>query len=665
MELLSRLMVKTLGKMEWTMTSFNLWTDSTIALHWIHKEPYQCETFVANRVASIQQNSDVRVWRHVSTVDNPADLLTRGTTATELVNNRMWLHGPEWLKRPEKDWPAGQFNIGKQPREVLTELKVHVILEQTAKPLMYFSPKLKEEMPLDEHTNRLDKLINVTAYVFRFIERLKSQIASKDRGKRRSKRKRPAERNTLENQAQLTADEKTKALRYHLKTAQQEHYKHEIAHLNGKKNNWPTRSKIEPLKPILDGNGILRVGGRIDKALCLYEHKHPVIIPPNSRLSKLIAMDAHRRTRCGGVQLMTQYIRNQYWIPRLRDESRQIVHRCVKCARYSKKICEQMMADLPEERVRPGKPFLHSGVDYAGPLEIRQLNKKGDEVIKRKCWIAVFVCLKTRAVHIDIVNDLTAAAFIACYERFIARRGRCEKMFSDNGTAFVGAQTTIKTAYTYWNTKETAKHFQLRNTEWHFSSPAAPHQGGIYEAAVKSMKFHMIRVIGAKSLTYEQLLTLLAQIEAILNSRPLYPLTDDPADIQALTPAHFLVGESLVLPPPFEIPKQTNSIGIKLWRERQSIIKHIWERWQNEFLTSLQERKKWRRERENIKIGQLVLLKSENHPPAHWSLARVIQVFPGKDGLIRNVKVKTANSELLRAVQKVCILPLEPIIDSN
>lgn len=250
--------------------------------------------------------------------------------------------------------------------------------------------------------------------------------------------------------------------------------------------------------------------------------------------------------------------------------------------------------------------------------------------------------MKTRAVHIDIVNDLTATAFIACYERFVARRGRCAKMFSDNATTFVGSYNAIQTAYTHWNTKETAKHLQLRSTEWHFSTPATPHQGGIYEAAVKSMKFHMRRVIGAKSLTYEQLLTLLAQIEAILNSRPLYPLTDDPADVQALTPAHFLVGEPLILPPPFEIPKETSSIGIKLWRERQTIIKHIWVRWSDEFLTSLQQRKKWRKERENVRIGQLVLLKSENHPPAHWVMARIIQVFPGPDGLIRDVRVKTA-----------------------
>lgn len=658
MELLARLMKRTLECLEWTGTPCTLWTDSMIALHWIHKEPYQCETFVANRVASIRSNSDISEWRHVSTSDNPADLLTRGMTATDLVNNKLWLSGPSWLTQAAKYWPKGSFDVKTQPREVLTELKTHTIYESTTKSLTYFSPALQKEMPLIEHTNQLDKLINVTAYIFRFINLLKDATANKERPKRRSKRKRTT-RISQDRSGELSTEERTHALRYHLKTAQYESYKPEIAYLSGQKKNWP-RSKIEPLKPILDKHGILRVGGRISHAVGLYEYKHPAIIPPNSRFGWLVVSDAHRKTRCGGVQVMTQYIRAHYWITRIRDEARRVVHRCVKCARFSKKICEQMMADLPAERVQPGKAFVHSGVDYAGPIEIRQLDKKNEEIIKTKCWIAIFVCLKTRAVHIDVVNELSSVAFIACYERFIARRGRCEKMFSDNGTAFTGANGMIETTYKYWNSRETARHLNLRRTEWHFSSPAAPHQGGIYEAAVKSMKFHLVRVVGAKSLTKEQLLTVLAQIEAILNSRPLHPLTDDPADYQALTPGHFLVGEPLVLPPPFEIPKQTNTTGVKLWRERQTIIKHIWERWENEYLTSLQERKKWRREKENIKIGQLVLLKSENHPPAHWALGRIIQVYPGKDGLIRNVKVKTASGEFLRAIQKICIVPLEP-----
>lgn len=233
------------------------------------------------------------------------------------------------------------------------------------------------------------------------------------------------------------------------------------------------------------------------------------------------------------------------------------------------------------------------------------------------------MCLKTRAVHIDMITDLSARAFIACYERFVARRGRCEQMYNDNGTSFVGASKEIKRAYECWEASDVFNELMLKGTEWHFMTPAAPHQGGIYEAAVKSMKHQLTRVVGQKCLEYEQFRTMLAQIEAILNSRPLHPLTDDPLDMQALTPGHFLVVEPLVLPPPFQIAPQPGSKGRKLWQERQSMLDHIWKPWRNEYLTTLFERKKWRREKESLRIGQLVIIKSENFPPSAWALGRV------------------------------------------
>ncbi|XP_017477458.1 PREDICTED: uncharacterized protein LOC108367367 [Rhagoletis zephyria] len=169
-------------------------------------------------------------------------------------------------------------------------------------------------------------------------------------------------------------------------------------------------------------------------------------------------------------------------------------------------------------------------------------------------------------------------------------------MYSDNGTSFVGASKDIARAYERWRASDMFSELVLKGTEWHFMTPAAPHQGGIYEAAVKSMKHHLTRVIGQKCREYEQFLTLLAQIEAILNSRPLYPLSDDPLDVQALTPGHFLVGEPLALPPPFDIAPQPGTKGRKLWQERETMVTHIWQRWRNEYLTTLLERKRWRKE---------------------------------------------------------------------
>lgn len=197
----------------------------------------------------------------------------------------------------------------------------------------------------------------------------------------------------------------------------------------------------------------------------------------------------------------------------------------------------------------------------------------------------------------------------------------------------------------------------MKGTEWRFMIPAAPHQGGIYEAAVKSMKFHLTRIVGQKTLAQDQLATLLVEIEAILNSRPLYPLTDDPNDVQALTPGHFLIGEPLILPPPFMLDEQPRNVGTKIWAQRQAMIQHFWNRWQVDYLNSLQERKKWRKERENLKVGQMVTIKAENFPPAQWALGRIIELVHSNDKLVRSVVVQTQTSKLTRPVQKYAYYP--------
>lgn len=226
------------------------------------------------------------------------------------------------------------------------------------------------------------------------------------------------------------------------------------------KNDLPENSKLISLRPFLDENKILRVGGRISNAECAYDMKHPVIVPPNSRICELIIADAHVHTLHGAVQVMMRYIRNRFWVPRLRNQLRLFVHRCVTCARHNKAFENQLMADLPPARVHQNRPFAVSGVDYAGPFSIAE--KYGRKTIHRKGWIAIFVCMITRAVHIDVVVDASSAAFISCYERFICRRGMCYKLYSDNGTAFVGANKELKSAYKNWQVPEILSYMSKR-----------------------------------------------------------------------------------------------------------------------------------------------------------------------------------------------------------
>lgn len=648
-ELLSRLVNEVKTSMEWPTMEYYLWTDSSISYYWIQKEPSLLKTYAANRVAAIQENTDIDRWRHIDGKDNPADLLTRGVTPSELIDNQFWLHGPSWLSLPQSEWPISR--IMREPsEEAIIEMKINSVM-MFKDPLRIRLEGQATSLPLIEYVDHLEQVVNILSFIYRFIE-LK---LNKSKVRTKNKRKKRGEKKPTINPP--TNGEKTKAMIYLIRKTQQEYFKGELSALK-ENRNVPDRSLIQSLRPILDEDGLIRLGGRLDRSEIDYEMKHPYIIPHESKLARLIMDYAHKETDHGGIQVMMQFIRQKYWIPRLRNGLRRTVHNCVVCVRMNARTETQLMAELPKERTCIGKPFLYTGVDYAGPFEIK-INDGRSNRPTRKCWIAIFVCFITRAMHIEIVTDLSTAAFIASFERFIARRGRCLKMFSDNGKCFLGADKELQKAMEYWTDQEALDHIHSRGTEWRFMSPAAPHQGGIYEAAVKSMKHHLKRVIGQKILYFEQLGTLLTQIEAILNSRPLQPLSDDPKDMQALTPGHFLVGEPLVTPLPFNIDPKPDTSGVKLWRERQKMVQHFWDRWTNEYLVTLQERKKWRKEKENVRLGQLVVLKSENFPPSSWALGRICELLPSKDGLVRTVIVETATTRLKRPVQKICILPVE------
>ncbi|XP_031638945.1 uncharacterized protein LOC116351048 [Contarinia nasturtii] len=636
------------------------WSDSTIALQWINRPVHELKLFVANRVKRIQEVTSVQNWYHVRTTDNPADLISRGISVKEIIKNELWWHGPAWLREKQENWPKPlDFRAITMPPECNIELKVHSIsVQRNDLQIGSKTPSGVKIVKLINYTNNLSKLLRITSYVMRYCKRL--------REKKLCKPKFIINLEQIKELVELPGQEElARALCYFVKKEQEVSYGKERKVLSEHSNsneieksiNCPDGSTLLALRPFMDKEQILRVGGRLGNAEIPYDMKYPIIIPNGSRLSALIIEKTHQETLHGSVQLMTQVIRRNFWIPKLRNELRAYIHKCVTCARYNKSFETQLMADLPKERINQNRAFLHTGVDYAGPLEIAERYKSRTN--KRKCWIAIFVCMVTRAVHIDAVTELSSAAFIACYERFIARRGHCNRMFSDNGTAFIGANKELKIAFKHWITPDSIEHLNKKGTEWKFMVPAAPHQGGIYEAAVKSMKYHLKRILGAKCYSYEYLITFLSKIEAVLNSRPLYALSDNPTDYSALTPGHFLIQESFILPPPISAPAQTSTSLKRIFEEQSNMLNHFWKRWHNEYLAHLLPRKKWRQEREPIKVGQLVVVKDENLPPARWLLGRIIELIPSRDNLVRSVVIKTQkNNKLTRAVQKLCILPI-------
>ncbi|GAB1860865.1 Integrase catalytic domain-containing protein [Camponotus japonicus] len=232
-------------------------------------------------------------------------------------------------------------------------------------------------------------------------------------------------------------------------------------------------------------------------------------------------------------------------------------------------------------------------------------------------------------------------------------------MYSDCGTNFVGADKQLRALFAACSKEGRLIADQLASDriQWRFNPPAAPHFGGLWEAAVKALKQHLRRVLGNATLTFEEMTTLLAQIEACLNSRPLEALTDDPEDITALTPGHFLIGTALnAVPEPSLLPLQENRLS--RWQLVQRMRDHFWDRWSREYLHSLTHRPKWWKSNTTIRVGRLCLLRNQASPPNKWPLARIIRVHPGEDGHVRVVTVRTSTSELTRPVTQLIFLPL-------
>jgi hypothetical protein len=355
---------------------------------------------------------------------------------------------------------------------------------------------------------------------------------------------------------------------------------------------------------------LLEVGRLSGSALPL-DHRHPPILPRDSSYSRLLVRSMHLASLHGGPSLTASFVNQHAWILGSRLLVKSVVKHCVICQRTKPLLAHQLMGDLPASRVTPSRPFTTSGLDYAGPFQVRTTKGRGHR--SYKAYIALFVCFVTRALHLELVSDLTTSAFIAAFRRFTSRRGLCRHLYSDNATTFKGADSELKGMFKAASTFYNKVGATLANdgTSWTFIPPNTPHYGGLWEAGVKSVKHHLRRAFHTHMLTFEEFSTALAEIEACLNSRPLCPLGSDPEDLNVLTPQH------------------------------------------------LQERGKWRVTTDNVRIGQLVLLRDDRYPPAKWPLGRITEVHASRDGLVRVVTVKTATNTLRRHVARICILSLE------
>jgi len=611
------------------------WTDSNIVLAWLATEPAHWVTFVANRVSRIQDLTGMREWCHINTKDNPADLISRGTTTGKLAKSELWWHGPSWMSQDEEQWPQQDTNVTL----TLTE---NVPDKKQVKVATFISTN--ENLQNDTLTRLIEryssfiKLTRVLALCLRFYHNTTAPEDLKIRGV-------------------LTPEEINRAEIIIIKFVQKQSFPNEYKSITTSKEISKS-SQLLSLTPFLDKDGLIRVGGRIEEAELSFDEKHPIVLPKNHRITDIIAREEHLRQLHCGPQALLYAIRQKYWPINGRNLTRKITRHCIRCFKVKPKESNQLMGSLPSSRVNPARPFLHCAVDYCGPFQIKCSLDRGTKT--RKSYVAVFVCLATKAVHFELVSDLTTEAFLAALKRFVSRRGIASSILSDNGKTFVGANRQLKELYQFFKNEasEITRKALNEGIKWTFNPPYSPHMGGIFEAAVKSLKYHLRRIVGATIINFEDLTTVLTQIEAVLNSRPLTPMSNNPNDLSVLSPAHFLIGGPITAHPEpslEHIPEQR----LNRWQRSQRLLQHFWSRWSIEYLNNLQQRNKWKYPSSNMKVGDLVLLKEDNNPPFSWPMGRILTIHPGRDKCVRVVTVKTSSGEVTRNINKLCVLPID------
>lgn len=464
-------------------------------LNWIVGNPRRFKTYVGNRVSSIVENIPPDRWNHVNGADNPADCASRGLFPSELLEHHLWWSGPEWLRSAPTYWPK-QSNI--PPNEISDE-KNEICLHIAIAP--------RTSIIQIERFSSFDRLIRVTAWSMRFLHNCRMRKQN--------------QLNTVNVSPVLTVDELNAAEIYLLSTAQQECFPDEI-HSIKQQVAISNSSSILPLHPFMDSSGLLRVGGRDQNSKLPYPTQHPVILHGKHVLTKVVIQSEHLRLLHAGPTLLAASLGRRFHIVTGTKVIRSLTRGCTVCRRNAAKPQPQVLGQLPKERVTPDIVFDKVGIDYAGPVFIKHGYVRKPTVVK--AYICVFVSLSVKAVHLELVSDLTSDAFIACLRRFISRRGKPSLIWSDHGTNFVGANRELQELVEFLELQKTnadiSQFCSSQKIAWKFIPEHASHFGGLWEAAVKSLKRYLRRVTTNIKLTFEEFSTLLTDRNVLKQPTP-------------------------------------------------------------------------------------------------------------------------------------------------
>ena len=609
------------------------WSDSKTVLAWLRINPNKLQEFVGNRVAFVLQESSILDWNHVSGNANPSDIASRGCYPDEFNFNlflKPSILGENLLKTKTMDntLDVKTVDVQAEIKRKFTTIGLSTQNVRTLQSLDPFNPSKQ---------NTLHRLLVRTATWKRLLNKFKGVPFNKGK---------------------ISNVEKHDAFLLHVKLTQESMFKDEFKALSNGEDL--KSSRIAMLRPFLDSNGIIRVGGRLQNAQGVnFDSINPVLLPACD-LSKLVLQEIHETNLHCTAKTVMGLAKEKAWIINLNRLVRIVMRECLVCKKFISKNLKPFMADLPQDRVNASEllPFANCFVDFLQHIWIKEA---GPGRTKR-AYIAVFGCQQTRAVHLEPVSGLSMDKFLLALRRFLARRGTPYKIKSDNAKQFKATAKYLSQVFDKAGIKKLKNFASDFGIDWTFSVPYASSQNGTIESLVKRVRYHVRRIVGSKKLNFEELATLCYEFESIINMRPLCQNTDDPG-VSALTPADLLmIRPRKRLPEVHYSENESNSENFKTLPQRRKLIdtirKHFLNRFKKEFLLDLQVRHKNFLKERSLCRGDFVILNPPPNilPDGQFQYATIKDIYPGPDGVVRSVKLHTNNGEFEYPVNKLILL---------
>ncbi|XP_065650968.1 uncharacterized protein LOC136079173 [Hydra vulgaris] len=558
--------------------------------------------WVENRVNAIRKIVERQKWNHISGELNPADFPPR---ISNLVDLGCWLIGPEFL-----------LNMNEKIKEFTVDNKLNVDIMSECKRggnvvvcnvVLESSPGLSSVIDAGRFSS-FEKL--TTAYVFRFINNLVKTM-----------KKLP-----LNKQVILTTDEYKYALNEWIKDEQR---------------ILPNDRRFDKLRSSLklfDEDKLLRLRGRFENSN--FTAKHPLILRGNeSWFTILLIRNCHEKVLHHGIESSLNKVRSQFWIIKGQSTIKSIIRQCVICKKFQgRTLLPPSSPNLPDFRVNNLYSFQSTGLDYAGPLFIKTIIKD----VVCKVYVLLLTCASSRAIHLELTPDMKIPTFIRAFKRFAARRGYPELIISDNFKTFKSKEVKI---------------FMTKNdVKQKFILPASPWWGGFYERLVRSVKITLKKTIGKALLSYEELETILCEIESVINSRPLYYISEDDTQ-EALAPYHLMFGRNIhnKLNEIYKLPEDVLRRTVFL----KTAIFNFWKRFATSYLNELKQHHLYVKDKtsytEQLVANDVVLIQDDTKiPRSQWRMGKVLKLIRGTDGKVRGAHLQILSKEGIRTT---CLIP--------